>query len=64
MKKLPFIGLLFGVMMNLMAQNAQEDLSAAVYRNIGPFRGGRANGVAGVSNDILTYYMASTGGGL
>ncbi|MGA1385857.1 MAG: WD40/YVTN/BNR-like repeat-containing protein, partial [Flavobacteriaceae bacterium] len=64
MKKLPFIGLLFGVVMSLMAQNVQEDLSAAVYRNIGPFRGGRANGVAGVSNDMLTYYMASTGGGL
>lgn len=64
MKKISLFGLLFGAIMGLYAQNASSDLSAAVYRNIGPFRGGRANGVAGASNDILTYYMATTGGGL
>ncbi|MEL6615677.1 MAG: glycosyl hydrolase, partial [Bacteroidota bacterium] len=34
------------------------------YRLVGPFRGGRASGVAGIAGDPLTYYMAATGGGL
>jgi photosystem II stability/assembly factor-like uncharacterized protein len=34
------------------------------YRNIGPFRGGRSTAVAGVEEDIRTYYMGATGGGL
>jgi photosystem II stability/assembly factor-like uncharacterized protein len=46
------------------AQQLEKDLSAAVFRSIGPFRGGRANGAAGVVGDPLTYYMATTGGGL
>lgn len=33
-------------------------------RNIGPFRGGRANAASGVSGDPLTYYMGNTGGGV
>ncbi|MEM0961106.1 MAG: glycosyl hydrolase [Bacteroidota bacterium] len=34
------------------------------YRLVGPFRGGRASGVAGIAGDPLTYYMAATGGGV
>ena len=34
------------------------------YRNIGPFRGGRAVAVAGIEEDINTYYMGATGGGV
>jgi len=34
------------------------------YRNIGPFRGGRATTITGVPNDIFTYYMGATGGGV
>ena len=34
------------------------------YRNIGPFRGGRSTTVTGVPNDIFTYYMGATGGGV
>ena len=34
------------------------------WRNIGPYRGGRAVAVAGVADDIFTYYMGATGGGV
>jgi hypothetical protein len=34
------------------------------YRNIGPFRGGRSTTVTGVKEDIFTYYMGATGGGV
>ncbi|MBQ89732.1 MAG: glycosyl hydrolase, partial [Acidimicrobiaceae bacterium] len=34
------------------------------YRLVGPFRGGRASGVAGIAGDPLTYYQAATGGGV
>lgn len=34
------------------------------YRLVGPFRGGRASGVAGIPGDPLTYYQAATGGGV
>lgn len=38
--------------------------NAMSWRNIGPFRGGRATAVAGVVQDPLTYYMGATGGGV
>ncbi|MEM7786600.1 MAG: glycosyl hydrolase [Bacteroidota bacterium] len=38
--------------------------SSLEYRLVGPFRGGRASGVAGIAGDPLTYYMAATGGGV
>ncbi|MCE7992004.1 MAG: glycosyl hydrolase [Roseivirga sp.] len=38
--------------------------NAMEWRNIGPFRGGRATAVAGVVQDPMTYYMGSTGGGV
>ena len=34
------------------------------WRNIGPFRGGRAVAVTGIPNNTLTYYFGSAGGGL
>ena len=55
---------LSGIVFQAHAQEVEKDLSAAVFRSIGPFRGGRANGAAGVVGDPLTYYMATTGGGL
>ena len=48
--------------------NAAEDLntafSAAKWRSIGPFRGGRANAGTGVVGDPKTYFMGTTGGGV
>jgi photosystem II stability/assembly factor-like uncharacterized protein len=42
-----------------------ESLYASMtYRNIGPFRGGRSTTVTGIPNDIFTYYMGATGGGV
>lgn len=38
--------------------------SALEWRNVGPFRGGRATAVAGVTSDPLTYFMGATGGGV
>ncbi|GAB2482114.1 hypothetical protein GCM10027164_09070 [Algoriphagus taiwanensis] len=37
---------------------------AVQWRLIGPFRGGRADGVTGVNGSDKTYYFASTGGGI
>ena len=34
------------------------------WRNIGPFRGGRSNAVAGVPGNDQLYYMGTVGGGL
>ena len=34
------------------------------YRSIGPFRGGRSVCSSGVTGDLLTYYMGTTGGGV
>ncbi|MGE0463982.1 MAG: WD40/YVTN/BNR-like repeat-containing protein [Vicinamibacterales bacterium] len=51
------------------AQPAAPAIDPALYkalewRNIGPFRGGRATTVAGVPGDPLVYYMGATGGGV
>ncbi|MBL4602418.1 MAG: hypothetical protein JKY84_06725, partial [Emcibacteraceae bacterium] len=34
------------------------------YRQIGPWRGGRATTISGVKGDIFTYYMGAAGGGV
>lgn len=34
------------------------------YRGIGPFRGGRVTAVAGIEQEIHTFYMGATGGGV
>jgi photosystem II stability/assembly factor-like uncharacterized protein len=41
-----------------------EDFKSLKWRNIGPFRGGRSNAVAGVPGNNLLYYAGYTGGGL
>ncbi len=57
-----FLGLLsVGV---LAAQVDFSTLKEFKYRNIGPFRGGRAVAVAGVSSQPFTYFFGATGGGI
>ena len=49
------------------AQDSVYDPSlyqAMEWRNIGPYRGGRATTVAGLPHDEFTYYMGTTGGGV
>ena len=43
---------------------ADSNLRALRWRNIGPFRGGRSVAVSGVVRDPLVYYMGTTGGGV
>ena len=39
-------------------------LESMKYRSIGPYRGGRVTAVAGVQQEMHTFYMGSTGGGV
>src|SRR6478609_11940533 len=50
----------------LHAQRAYDTtlFAAMQWRNIGPFRGGRADAVAGVTTQPNTYYVGYTGGGV
>ena len=48
----------------LCAQVDFSTLKELKYRNIGPFRGGRAVAVAGVATQPSTYYFGATGGGI
>ncbi|CAN5905314.1 hypothetical protein BH11GEM1_BH11GEM1_32690 [soil metagenome] len=50
----------------LHAQRAYDTtlFAAMQWRNIGPFRGGRADAVAGVASQPNTYYVGYTGGGV
>ena len=48
----------------LCAQTDLNTLKELKYRQIGPFRGGRAVAVAGVTSQPNTYYFGSTGGGV
>src|ERR1043166_6759165 len=41
-----------------------EMFNALRWRNIGPFRGGRVDAVAGVPGDPATFYFGSVGGGV
>src|SRR4051812_9270232 len=43
---------------------APEPFNALRWRNIGPFRGGRVDAVAGVPGDPSTFYFGSVGGGV
>ncbi len=47
-----------------IAQIGTSDLQGLSYRSIGPSRGGRATAVAGVPQELFTFYMGSTGGGV
>jgi photosystem II stability/assembly factor-like uncharacterized protein len=40
------------------------EMEAMRWRNVGPFRGGRSNAVAGVVGDPYTFYFGGTGGGV
>ena len=42
----------------------EKKFSGLSYRHIGPFRGGRAAAVTGVSGNPNLYYMGATGGGV
>jgi predicted O-methyltransferase YrrM/photosystem II stability/assembly factor-like uncharacterized protein len=46
------------------AQLDSVSLDGLRYRNIGPFRGGRVTAVAGVRQQLCTFYMGATGGGV
>ncbi len=56
------------VQSNRDAPSVSTDLNAYFkpmrWRNIGPFRGGRAVTISGVINNPLVYYAGTTGGGL
>ncbi|MEO6260303.1 MAG: glycosyl hydrolase, partial [Thermoanaerobaculia bacterium] len=39
-------------------------LKAMQWREVGPYRGGRADAVVGIANEPNTYYFGSTGGGV
>jgi photosystem II stability/assembly factor-like uncharacterized protein len=47
-----------------MAAAKALPLAGLQYRLIGPFRGGRATGVAGVLGDVNTYYFGAAAGGV
>jgi photosystem II stability/assembly factor-like uncharacterized protein len=49
--------------MDLQAQN-EEHYSSLEFRNIGPFRGGRATAVTGVPGKPNLYYFGASGGGV
>ncbi|MEO5582957.1 MAG: glycosyl hydrolase, partial [Saprospiraceae bacterium] len=42
----------------------EKNFKALKWRNIGPFRGGRSTTICGVRDQIYTFYMGATGGGL
>ncbi len=46
------------------AQDETSLYQSMRWRNVGPFRGGRAVAAAGVPDDRLTYYMGTAGGGV
>jgi photosystem II stability/assembly factor-like uncharacterized protein len=60
------IGVLLGVACTpLRAETLDENaLKGMKWRQVGPFRGGRALAVAGVAGDPETYYFGSVGGGV
>ena len=46
------------------AQDKNNPFKIFQYRQIGPFRGGRVNAVAGVPSQPNVYYFGATGGGV
>ncbi|HEX3646654.1 MAG TPA: hypothetical protein VHT95_13660, partial [Vicinamibacterales bacterium] len=61
---LPFTA---GMLPRVLAQQARVDASiysGLRWRSIGPFRGGRVNGVSGVPGQPNTFYFGSVGGGV
>jgi photosystem II stability/assembly factor-like uncharacterized protein len=61
------IVLVFGVLPQASARRRQESVAVLAglrWRMVGPFRGGRVNGVAGVPGNPTTFYFGSVGGGV
>jgi hypothetical protein len=54
---------LFSLCLLISSINADQ-FKGLKWRNIGPFRGGRANAIAGHPLDAMTYYVGYTGGGM
>src|SRR4051812_25056016 len=53
------------ILYSFVASAASPDMFNALrWRNIGPFRGGRVDAVAGVAGDPTTFYFGSVGGGV
>lgn len=42
----------------------EANFKALKWRNIGPFRGGRVTAICGIPDQVYTFYMGSTGGGI
>ncbi|HLG99720.1 MAG TPA: hypothetical protein VKX49_25655 [Bryobacteraceae bacterium] len=59
----PLVALMFSALV-LSAQPDFNSLKELKYRNIGPFRGGRVDAVAGVTSQPSVYYFGATGGGV
>jgi len=63
-----FVGgcLLLGAALPTAPVRAQDSATFAArpWRNVGPWRGGRADAVAGISSMPMTYFVGYTGGGL
>ena len=59
-------------LVDIKAQRKNKSISQSInyeipnlnWRSIGPYRGGRASSVTGVSNSDNTYYFGATGGGI
>ena len=43
---------------------AADPYSGMQWREVGPYRGGRAASITGVSHDPMLYYFGATGGGV
>ena len=63
---LSFLLVFYSSEISVNAQNVAkpEIYDALQWRQIGPFRGGRSDGVTGVKGSDKTYYFASAGGGV
>jgi photosystem II stability/assembly factor-like uncharacterized protein len=63
---LSFLLVFYSSKFSVNAQNiaTPEIYDALQWRQIGPFRGGRSDGVSGVKGSDRTYYFASAGGGV
>jgi photosystem II stability/assembly factor-like uncharacterized protein len=62
-KLLPFLALPL-LFVDAAAGQDLADLGSLKYRNIGPSRGGRATAVCGDVQNLGTFYMGATGGGV
>ena len=64
MKNLRLLSIFLLSTLTSQSQSLDSIFKPLKFRNIGPFRGGRANAGTGVNDDPLTYYMGTTGGGV